>query len=75
VPAPIMTIGICGSGGRKAMVGSRTKTNTVPSTGNWARWPEATPVNVPVPERAGPCTTPAVMLQTCGSLSAEEEIK
>ena len=33
------------------------------------------PVNVPVPERAGPRSTPTVMLQTSGPTSGEDEIE
>ena len=44
VPAPTMIIGTCGfSGGRKAMLGWRTKVNTVPPSGTWLRCPEHTP--------------------------------
>ena len=54
VPAPTMIIGVCGfAGGRNAMLGDRTNAKTVPSVGSTARCPEPTPVNVPVPERAG----------------------
>ncbi len=71
-----MIIGMCGfSGGRNAMLGCRTNTNTVLFTGRAARWPEQMPVNVPVPARAGPRSTPVVMLQTSGSTSGEEEME
>ena len=44
VPAPTMIIGTCGfSGGRKAIVGFRTRTKTVPPSGVSARWREHTP--------------------------------
>ena len=44
VPAPTMIIGTWGfSGGRKVMLGLRTKVNTVPPSGTSPRWPEHTP--------------------------------
>ena len=57
-----MIIGMCGfSGGRKAMLGCRTKANTVPPSGTSRRCPEHTPRYVePSPERAGPSSTPTV---------------
>ena len=76
VPAPIMIIGVCGfSGGRNAMLGERTKVNTVPFSGSPARYPEPIPVNVPAPERAGPRSTPTVMLQASGLTRGEEEME
>ena len=44
-------------------------------TGTLARWLEQTPVNVPVPDRAGARRTPAVMLQVSGLTSGEEEME
>jgi len=57
------------------MDGDRTKANTVPRAGMFARCVEATPSKVPVPERAGARTTPTVMLQASGSTSGEDEIE
>jgi hypothetical protein len=70
-----MTMGTPGSGGRNAIVGFRTKTKTVPFSGSSARWPEATPVKVPAPARAGARSTPAVMLQTSGLASGDDEME
>jgi hypothetical protein len=71
-----MIIGTCGfSGGRNGIDGSRTNTNAVPFSGAFARCPEQIPVNVPVPDRAGPRSTPVVMLQTSGDAIGEEEIE
>jgi hypothetical protein len=76
VPAPIMIIGTCGfSGGRNGIDGGRTKTKAVPATGTCARWLEQTPLKVPLPERAGALSTPAVMLQLSGLTRGEEEIE
>ena len=71
-----MIIGMCGfSGGRNAMLGGRTNTNTVPAFGSAARCVELTPANVPTPDRAGALSTPLVMLQTSGLTSGEDEIE
>src|SRR3954453_7955235 len=62
VPAPAMIIGTCGfAGGRKGMLGCRTKTKTVPRSGTVVRLRVHTPRNdEQSPERAGPSTTPTV---------------
>jgi hypothetical protein len=71
-----MIIGVCGfSGGRKAMLGGRRNVNTVARSGSDARYPEPTPVKVPSPDRAAPCSTPTVMLQAPGLTSGEEDIE
>ena len=57
------------------MVGGRTKVKTVPFSGSAAKCPEATPVNVPVPDRAGPRSTPTVMLQSFGLTNGDEEME
>lgn len=76
VPQPIMIIGTWGlSGGRNGIVGLRTKAKTVLSGSLWARWLEHTPWKSPWPDRAGASSTPAVMLQTSGETSGEEEIE
>jgi len=47
----------------------------VPSTGSEARCVEQTPWKVPLPERAGEFSTPAVMLQTSGLRSGDDEME
>jgi hypothetical protein len=56
------------------MVGDRTKVKTMLFSGSAAKCPEATPVKVPLPDRAGPRSTPAVMLQTFGLTNGDEEM-
>ena len=71
-----MIIGTCGlSGGRKAMVGSRTNTKSVLFAGLCAMWLEQTPLNTPFPDLAGTRTPPAVMLHASASTSGEDEIE
>jgi hypothetical protein len=71
-----MIIGTCGfSGGWKAMLGCRTKANTVPRSGTSLRCREHTPRYVePSPERAGPSRTPTVS-ETSELIVGDEEIE
>ena len=71
-----MIIGTCGfSGGRKLMLGERTKVNTVPPSGTSPRCPEHTPRYVaPSPARAGPSSTPTVSA-TSDAVCGDDEIE